>query len=95
MSAVSRITHLLLYAALVVVPVLGWVNASSRGWSVDLLGVVPYPSLTPTGSAFGREMGDVHGVLAWVLFALIAVHVAAVLFHRFVLRDQVMHRMLP
>jgi cytochrome b561 len=33
--------------------------------------------------------------MAWVLFALIAVHVAAALYHRFVLRDQVMHRMLP
>jgi cytochrome b561 len=95
LSAASRITHLLLYAALVIVPVLGWINASSRGWTVNFLGVVPFPGLTPTGSAFGRAMGDVHGVLAWVLFALIAVHVAAALFHRFVLRDQVMHRMLP
>jgi cytochrome b561 len=95
LSAVSRITHLLLYAALVIVPVLGWINASSRGWSVDLLGLVPYPGLVPTGSAFGHAMGGVHGVLAWVLFALIAVHVAAALFHRFVLRDQVMRRMLP
>ena len=95
LSAVSRITHLLLYAALIVVPVLGWINASSRAWSVDLLGLVRYPSLTPAGSAFGHAMGDVHGFLAWVLFALIAMHVAAALFHRFVLRDQVMHRMLP
>jgi cytochrome b561 len=95
LSAASRITHLLLYAALIIVPVLGWINASSRGWTVNFLGVVPFPGLTPTGSAFGHAMGDVHGVLAWVLFALIAVHVAAALFHRFVLRDQVMHRMLP
>jgi cytochrome b561 len=95
LSAVSRITHFLLYAALVVVPVLGWANASSRGWTVKLLGLVSYPSLTPAGSEFGHEMGDVHGVVAWVLFALIGMHVAAALFHRFVLRDQVMHRMLP
>jgi cytochrome b561 len=40
-------------------------------------------------------MGDVHGILAWVLFALICLHVAAALFHRFVLRDGVLHRMLP
>ena len=95
LRVVSRTTHFLLYTALVVVPVLGWVNASSRGWTVKLLGLMPYPSLTPAGSAFGHEMGDVHGVLAWVLFALIGSHVAAALFHRFVLRDQVMQRMLP
>jgi cytochrome b561 len=95
LSAASRITHLLLYVALVVVPLLGWANASSRGWTVKLLGVVPYPSLTPAGSALGHRMGDVHGVLAWVLLALIAAHIAAALFHRFVLRDRVMQRMLP
>lgn len=95
LSVVSRITHFLLYAALVMVPLLGWINASSRGWTVRLLGLVPYPALSETGSSFGHEMGDVHGVLAWVLFALIALHVAAALFHRFVLKDHVLQRMLP
>ena len=95
LSIVSRITHFLLYAALVLVPLLGWINASSRGWTVRLLGVLPYPALSEPGSAFGHEMGDVHGILAWVLLALISLHVVAALFHRFVLRDHVLQRMLP
>jgi cytochrome b561 len=95
LATVSRVTHFLLYAALVVVPLLGWANASSRGWSLKLLGLVPYPSLTSTGSPLGHEMGDIHGILAWVLFALIAMHVAAALFHRFVLRDGTLRRMMP
>jgi cytochrome b561 len=92
---VSHITHGLLYLALVAVPLLGWANASSRGWSVKLLGVLPYPSISPVGSSVGHAMGDIHGYLAWVLFALIALHVAAALFHRFVLKDQTLQRMLP
>ncbi|MFM0397631.1 cytochrome b [Paraburkholderia phytofirmans] len=95
LNTVSRITHFLLYAALLVVPLLGWINASSRGWTVRLLGLVPYPALSEPGSAFGHEMGDVHGILAWVLFALIVLHVVAALFHRFVLKDHVLQRMLP
>ena len=95
LSVVSRITHFLLYAALVAVPLLGWINASSRGWTVRLLGVVRYPALSELGSAFGREMGDVHGILAWVLFALIGLHVMAALFHRLILKDHVLQRMLP
>lgn len=92
---VSRITHVLLYAALVLVPLLGWINASSRGWTVRLLGVVSYPTLSEPGSAFGHAMGDVHGILAWVLFALIGLHVVAALFHRLILKDHVLQRMLP
>ena len=95
LSIVSRVTHFLLYAALLVVPLLGWINASSRGWTVRLLGVVPYPSLSTPGSTFGHAMGDVHGILAWVLFALIGLHVGAALFHRLVLKDHVLQRMLP
>lgn len=95
LSAISKITHLFLYAALIAVPLLGWANASSRGWAIRLLGVFSYPNLTPVGSSFGHAMGDIHGELAWVLFALIVMHVGAAIFHRFVLRDQVLQRMAP
>ncbi len=95
LDILSRIIHFLLYTGLLLVPLLGWINASSRGRTVRLAGLVPYPSLSSTGSSFGHKMGDVHGILAWVLFALIVAHVAAALFHRFVLKDHVLQRMLP
>nr|WP_201695213.1 cytochrome b [Paraburkholderia hiiakae] len=93
MRAVAALTHLGLYALLIAVPVLGWINASSRAWNVTLFGAIPLPALSPAGSSFGHAMGDVHSVLAWVLFALICLHVAAALFHRFVLNDRVLQRM--
>ncbi|WP_414695375.1 cytochrome b [Paraburkholderia sp.] len=93
MRAVAAITHVGLYALLVAVPVLGWINASSRAWDVTLFGAIPLPALSAAGSSFGHAMGDVHSVLAWVLFALICLHVAAALFHRFVLNDRVLQRM--
>ncbi|AFJ87447.1 MULTISPECIES: cytochrome b [Burkholderia] len=95
MRKLSGATHFALYALLIVVPLLGWINASSRAWAVTLLGVLPLPALSEAGSQFGHAMGDVHGVLAWVLFAGICLHVAAALAHRFVLRDQTMQRMMP
>ncbi|MEM5315165.1 cytochrome b [Paraburkholderia sp. JHI869] len=93
MRAVAALTHIGLYALLIAVPVLGWINASSRAWDVTLFGAIPLPALSPAGSSFGHAMGDVHSVLAWVLFALICLHVAAALFHRFVLNDRVLQRM--
>ncbi|MCA7887730.1 cytochrome b [Burkholderia contaminans] len=95
MRALSGATHFALYALLIAVPLLGWINASSRAWGVTLVGIVPLPALSAAGSSFGHAMGDVHGILAWVLFAGICLHVAAALAHRFVLRDQVMQRMMP
>jgi cytochrome b561 len=92
LGAVSKITHLLLYAVLLAIPLLGWANASFRGWVVRLLGALSYPNLTPVGSSLGHAMGDIHNVLAWVLFALIVTHVAAALCHHFIQRDQVLQR---
>ncbi len=95
LKRVADATHVLLYALLVAVPLLGWANASSRGWTVRAFGVLQLPGLTPTGSAFGAAMGDIHGDLAWVLLGLISLHVGAALLHRFVLKDHVLQRMLP
>lgn len=92
---VSALTQFALYALLIVVPLLGWINASSRGWQVALFSAIPLPALSPAGSSFGHTMGDVHGVLAWVLFALICLHVAGALLHLLVLRDRVTQRMAP
>ncbi|CAM2153992.1 cytochrome b [Paraburkholderia tropica] len=92
LATVSRSTHFLLYAALIAVPLLGWANASSRGWKETVFGALPLPALVPTGSTAGHAMGDIHGALAWALLVLIGVHVGAALFHRFVLKDKVLQR---
>lgn len=89
----ASLTHGLLYALLIVQPLMGWANASSRGWSLTLFGAVPLPALAPTGSRFGHALGDLHGVLAWAMLGLIGLHIAAALFHHFVLRDGVLRRM--
>lgn len=93
MRQVARLTHVFLYVLLFVEPLLGWINASSRGWSVSLFGAIPLPPLSATGSALGHEMGDVHQVVAWALLVLVGLHVVAALFHHFVLRDGVLRRM--
>jgi superoxide oxidase len=38
---------------------------------------------------------QIHAVSAWVLLGLIGLHILAALFHRFVLRDEILQSMLP
>jgi cytochrome b561 len=91
----SRMTHFLLYGILIVLPLLGWINASSRGWTVTLLGIIPLPALVPSGSSWGHAMGDVHQLVAWILLGVVGLHVLGALYHRLVLRDGLLTRMLP
>ena len=92
----ARVVHWLLYLLLVVVPILGWINASWRGFPVTLFGLVEMPKLVATRMAGFRWTGDVHNALSnYAMLALIGLHVAAALYHHFLRRDRVLLRMLP
>ncbi len=91
----ARIVHYLLYALLAVMPLLGWINASFRGFRVSLFGIVPLPQLIPTRAPGFAWTGDLHIILAYyVLLPVAALHIAAALYH-WGRRDGVMQRMLP
>lgn len=92
---IALATHGLLYVLLVAFPLMGWANASSRGWPVSLFGLIPLPALSPKGSSFGHLLGDLHQLTAWVLIAVVALHVIGALYHHFILKDETLKRMLP
>ncbi|MGH7034700.1 MAG: cytochrome b [Stellaceae bacterium] len=93
-ARLAQATHWLLYIGLVVMLLLGWANASARGFPVLFLGLIPLPPIMPVGSRLGLGFGDIHIFLSWCLLALIALHVLAALYHRLILRDLVLQRML-
>lgn len=92
---VSRGTHWLFYAILIVLPVLGWIAASGYGAGVSLLKLVPLPALIAKDKGLAESIGSVHGALAWALLAVIALHVSGALYHGLVKQDGVIRRMVP
>lgn len=94
-KSVSRATHLILYALVLAMTILGWAAANYRGWTVNLFGLIPLPPLAAKGTAWAHEAGDIHNILVYVLLAFIVLHVAGALYHYVIRRDRVMQRMLP
>ena len=92
----ARVIHWLLYVLLFVVPILGWISASWRGFPVVLFGLVELPKVMATRLPGWNWTGDVHGILAnYAMLALVGLHVAAALYHYIVRKDGVLQRMLP
>ena len=92
--AISGLTHWALYLLILAMTLLGWAATNSRGWDVNLFGLVTLPKISPTGSEWGHECGNIHNVLVYVLLGFILLHVAAAAWHYFFKRDQVVGRML-
>ncbi len=91
----ARLSHATLYALLVVMPVSGWLMSSALGIPTVYFGLVPLPDLVAPDRALGQSLIELHHLLALTLAILISVHIAAALYHHFVLRDDIARRMLP
>lgn len=93
-AVASRLNHWGLYVLLVCVPVAGYVGVSLFP-ALDIFGLFSLPAVTAPDKEAAKTALAVHGALAGLLVLLVAVHVAAALFHYFIRKDNVLGRMIP
>jgi cytochrome b561 len=86
--------HLLLYALIFVIPLVGIVTFIWHGRVFDF-GLFKVDFGVRRNRAIFHPTEDIHGYLAYVLFALVGIHALAALWHHFVRRDGVLLRMWP
>jgi len=91
----AAIVHWLLYALLVLGALTGWMHASAAGLSVNWFGLFQVPDLLPKRPDLSELLRAVHRGFVALLAVLLLGHVGGALRHALVLRDGVMHRMLP
>jgi cytochrome b561 len=105
----ARSVHWVFYALMVVLPLSGWLYASTQ-WREDgplavptlWFGLFEVPHLFGLNELAPRVrqelsdgLEDAHETLAWTLAALLALHVGAALKHRLIERDHVFASMRP
>ena len=86
--------HLLLYALVLVIPIIGIVTFIWHGRAFDF-GLFKVDFGVRSNRAIFHPTEDVHGYLAYTLFALIGLHLLAACWHQFVRGDRLMQRMWP
>jgi cytochrome b561 len=87
----AKATHWALYGCMVLMPVSGYLASSSLKTPVRLFGT-PLPHFSWNSPDLQDAMGSVHSITAWLLGALVALHVAAALLH-LLRRDGLFSRM--
>ncbi len=85
--------HWALLIAIVVMPLSGYIGATTGGGTASFFGIFDLPN--PGESKWISEIAfSVHGILANILIALIVVHILAALKHHLIDRDGTLNRML-
>jgi cytochrome b561 len=95
MQRAARLAHAGLYVLVIAAAATGWIAASGRGWNTSLFGIVTLPSLVAASRPAARLTGAIHQYFVYILLGAAALHVAAGVWHHWILRDATLARMLP
>lgn len=88
----SKAVHALLYALMVLVPLIGFPTLFYRGRGLDF-GLVQIAPFLPRTPEIYRPLTDIHEYAAFALVGLAIGHALAALYHQFVLKDGLLSRM--
>jgi cytochrome b561 len=92
-ALLAKLSHLLLYALMFAMPLIGWSMLSAGGYPIVMFGSVHLPPIAPHDPALYASLRSAHTWLALLLFAVVLLHLAAALFHAWVRRDGVFSSM--
>jgi cytochrome b561 len=90
---ISSVVHALFYVLLFVLPLLGIVMVQTDGRVVSLAGL-SLPKFMATDKDLTHQLENIHAFLGDVMIGAIVLHVVAVLWHQFVVRDNTLRRMV-
>lgn len=95
MRRAAAVTHFMLYAIVFVMPVTGYIAVAARGRDTTYFGLFDVPQWVPLDRVLALNAQTAHDLGQYVLYALLAAHIGAAAFHRYVLKDQITSRMWP
>lgn len=94
LTLAAKAVHGALYAALLAVPLLGWLHLNSKGIGVSMFGL-PMPTLVDADRDLARLLFQAKRWVAYGMLSAIGFHATAALAHHYVFRDGVLASMLP
>jgi len=89
----AKASHIVLYALMFIMPLVGWGMLSAARYPIVLYGPLRLPPILPHDLTLYAWLRDLHTDLAYLLFVTFLVHFAAALYHGLIRRDGVFRSM--
>ncbi len=94
--AASTLTHYFLYIALIVMIGSGWAKSTSSGYTPNFYGLFELPMpFVPVSTSVKHLAKQIHITTLWIIISMLSLHILAALHHHFILKDNILRRMLP
>ncbi|MBU3622938.1 cytochrome b [Polynucleobacter sp. AP-Latsch-80-C2] len=90
---IMHLTHVALYLLMLIIPVVGWLMSSAKGYTVNYFGLFELPDLVTQDKALGHLLKEIHETLANTLMILVGLHFLAALKHQLIDKDNLLTRM--
>jgi cytochrome b561 len=89
LRVVAHASHIVLYALMFALPLVGWGMLSAARYPIVLFGPLQLPPILPHDAMLAATLRTTHTVLALLLFATFLAHLGAALMHALIFRDGV------
>jgi cytochrome b561 len=91
----AKLNHWALYLILFAMPVTGYLFSSAGGYSLRYFGTFSWPRLFAGDREIAHTGELAHDTLAYLVYAAVALHIVATLWHVLVQKDETLARMWP
>jgi cytochrome b561 len=89
----ANLSQYIFYVLMIGMPLIGWGMLSAASYPVVLFGSVHLPSILPLSPSLHTLLWHAHYFLAFAFFAVILMHVSAILFHKLIRNDGIFETM--
>ncbi|MBA2650645.1 MAG: cytochrome b [Tatlockia sp.] len=92
----ARAVQYALYFFVILMPLSGWIMSTASKYQPYFFDLfhIPFPGITPN-QPLTELMQQVHNRIAWIIIALLILHIAGAIKHHFIDKDAVLLRMWP
>lgn len=91
-KGLSHLVHVLLYGALLLMPLSGWVMSSAGDYTVQFFGII-FPDIVAKDEGLFEAAKEFHEILGFILIFAVLMHAAGAFKHHFIDKDITLKRM--
>lgn len=91
---IASVTHVILYALMIGMPLAGWMILSAEGHAIPFFGL-ELPALIAPDKELAKQIEEMHMTFGKVGYFLIGLHALAGIYHHYFVKDNTFKRMMP